>query len=435
MSNNVVYLHGKPREIALTTRVGFSEHRLCEQLLSANKLTSRRFVLEAATANTPRHKSLLRSLKDSKSEVILDTNCAELSVSGRFSGAARSAPWAVDGRPLDAEDFVAGTNRSVIEPIARFAVSSDVTAILSPAHFLGDRNLDWLSIDLESCAALRKSLDSLGGAHIPIDYPIIATYAQLRDPTFRKAMIDGIRNSPIDRVWLRISGFGADATGVGISRLVEAIRDFHSLGVPIIADHVGGIASLALPALGAVSGFATGIEGKQRFNAGDWLKPAGTGGGGGSKRIFISGLDRSFLIEEMRQFFDETRTARQLFGCSDPACCGDIDKMLRNPAAHLAVQTSKAVSELSDAPETLRSKHFLDRYLSESAKDARRATGIKNMTAELRKKIEASAKKLELTKEALSGLHEREGNWEFPPEARFRIGSRQTELNFQEKSS
>lgn len=77
MSNNVVYLHGKPREIALTTRVGFSEYRLCEQLLSANKLTSQRFVLEAATANTPRHKSLLRSLKDSKSEVILDTNCAE----------------------------------------------------------------------------------------------------------------------------------------------------------------------------------------------------------------------------------------------------------------------------------------------------------------------------------------------------------------------
>jgi hypothetical protein len=52
MTDNAVYLHGKPRKIAQVTRVGFREHGLCEQLLSSNKLASRRFVLDASTEGT-----------------------------------------------------------------------------------------------------------------------------------------------------------------------------------------------------------------------------------------------------------------------------------------------------------------------------------------------------------------------------------------------
>lgn len=92
MANNIVYLHGKPREVAGVTRVGFSEHRACEQLLSSNKLNSRRFVMEAAYLH--RQRSLLRTLRDAKAEIVLDTNCAELSVLGRCAGAVRTAPWA-----------------------------------------------------------------------------------------------------------------------------------------------------------------------------------------------------------------------------------------------------------------------------------------------------------------------------------------------------
>ena len=434
MTDNVVYLHGKPREIAHTTRVGFREHGLCEQLLSANKLTSRRFVLDAATEGTRRHKSLIRSLKDRKAEIVLDTNCAELSVPGRFSGSAISTPWAAEGRALEAADFTPGTNRSVIEPIARYAAKNEVTAVLSPSHFLGEIEQEWLQIDLKSCEALRKALDKYGGSHIPIDYPIIASYSQFRDPAFRKSLGDALRNLPINRVWLRIAGFGAGATGVGISRFVEGSADFHDLGVPLIADCVGGIASLAAAAMGGVSGFASGLEGKQRFETSDWLKPSGNGGGGGSKRIFISGLDRSLSVSEMRQLFDHSRTSRHIFGCSDPACCGDVDKMLRNPEAHLAVQTGKLVRNLSEIPESLRAEQFLEKYLLERVKTAARANRIRNMDDEIRKKIGASAKRLELAYEALSGLYDRSGATEFPAEAKFRTGSRQSDL-FQERQS
>ena len=252
MTGNVVYLYDKPREIAQTTRVGFREHGLCEQLLSANKLASRRFVLEAATAATRPHKRLVRSLRDRKAEIVLDTNCAELSVPGKFSRYVKSAPWAVEGRPLEAADFAPRTNRSVIEHIARHAVANEVTAVLSPSHFLDDDNQSWLPIDLKSCEALRTALDQAGGGHIPIDYPIITSYNQFRNPNFRQSLCEELRSLPIDRVWLRIAGFGADATGVGISRFVEGATDFYNIGIPVIADCVGGIASLAVAAMGEI---------------------------------------------------------------------------------------------------------------------------------------------------------------------------------------
>jgi hypothetical protein len=434
MSDNVVYLHGKPKEIAQVTRVGFREHGLCEHLLSANKLTSNRFVLDAATEGTRRHKSLVRSLKDRKAEIILDTNCAELSVVGRFSGSAKSVPWAVEGRALETEDFAPGTNRSVIEPIARYAVKNEFPVVLSPSHFLGGNDQDWRKVDFSSCEALRRALDQCGGNHILIDYPIIASYAQFRDPNFRKSLRDDLRNLPIDRIWLRIAGFGANATGVGISRIIEGSVDFHELDIPIIADFVGGITSLAVSALGGVSGFACGLEGKQQFQTSGWLKPDSGGGGGQSKRVFISSLDRFLSVSEMREFFDNTRTSRQLFGCSDATCCGDVDKMLRNPEAHMAVQTGRLVKSLSEIPETLRAEQFLENHLLERVKIAGRANRIKNMDDDLRKKIGASAKKLELTYEALSGLHDRMGSIDFPAEAKFRSGARQSEL-FQERSS
>src|SRR3546814_19366791 len=94
----------------------------------------------------------------------------------------KSAPWAAEGRLLEAADFTPGTNRSVIEPIARHVVKSEVAAVLSPAHFLGESNRNWRVIDLKSCEALRKAMDQYGGNHIPIDYPIIASNAQFRDP-------------------------------------------------------------------------------------------------------------------------------------------------------------------------------------------------------------------------------------------------------------
>lgn len=422
MADNIVYLRTAPphpRQIAHAVRIGFSEHIQAEHLIGTNKLAARRFVIEAA--NVERHKSLLRTLRDMSVEIVLDTNVAELSVPGRFSGSMKDVPWAQGGRMLDADDVAVGTNRSVIDRIARFAIEKEFTTVLAPSHYLADTSIDWLTIDLRAAEALRIALDREGGQHIVVDYALIASYAQLRDPEFRTRASAGIASMPNGHLWIRTGGFGADASPTGISRYIEALRAFHTLDRPIMADHVGGLAGLAACAFGASSGFASGIEGKQRLDTSGWLKPAKKSTGGGGKRIFIPSLDCTLPVEEARLLFHDAKTARQFLGCNDTGCCGDIDKMLSNPEAHRMVQQAKIVDHLSRAPESVRTDEFR-KHVEQCAKGAHRATRLKKANEDMSKTLKKSAKRLEQIEDQLKGLHERTGQPDFAPEAMLRAG-------------
>lgn len=110
MSDKVVYLHDRrPHDVAQVVRIGFFDHRRAEHLWSANELTARRFVIEAA--NVQRQAGLLRTLRDAGAEIALDTNVAELSVKGRFGGAVRTAPYAPKDWVLEPDEMVAGSTR------------------------------------------------------------------------------------------------------------------------------------------------------------------------------------------------------------------------------------------------------------------------------------------------------------------------------------
>ena len=418
---NVVYLRPPPREIAQYLRVGFRGHRLCEHLLSADKLDAKRFVIEAA--NFEDQTGLIQTLRDRRAEILLDTNAAELSVAGRYSGSARAAPWAANDRRLEPADFVPGTNRSIIDQIARFGVENEVSAVMAPAHYLGEGQMHWFPVDVNACTALKYALDRSGGSHIAIDYPLIPTYGQLRDPNFRQQIIKGLRDVPFDNLWLRVSNFGADATGSGITKYIQCLFEFHSLHRPIIADHIGGLASLALCAFGASSGFAHGAEGKERYYATEWVNPKdGESGGGGAKTIYIPGLDRRLKVADVRKLFDVAPTAREIFGCSDRTCCGDINKMLSNPEAHFMVQKGRQVQDLSMTPESQRTDRFLTGYLEPSGQAADRATRLKNGDKAVKAKIANASKRLERTEEALASLCERIGRVEFANETPVRNG-------------
>ena len=416
MNNNIHYLHGRPREIANFTRVGFSEHRQVEHLLSAGVMPASRFVIEAA--NFKRQTSLIRTLRDEKAEIILDSNVAELSAKGRFGGAMRFAPWAAEKRPLDKDDFIPGTNRSVIEPISRFAIENGIGTVMSPTHYLGDGEYQWFKVDQASCEALRQDLDRRGGEHIAIDYPLIVTYAQLRDPETRKILIDGLRDLPFDFLWLRVSGFGADATAAGVERYMQALFEFHALGKPIITDQVGGLASLAISAFGAASGFAHAITGKERFTASGWIKPkAKKGQGSGGKTVYVHGLDRRMKVGDARKLFEDARTSREIFGCPDKSCCGDIEKMLNNPEAHFIRQRNRQVNELSNTPETLRSETFVTSHVEQARRRADRAMKLKKADDDSKKMILKSQKRLVRLEEMLVNFQEQLGPVEYAAEA------------------
>lgn len=189
---------------------------------------------------------------------------------GRFDGRAKGAPWADPEGPLTPEHFRRGPNYDIIGKIARFAVRANTSVVLSPAHMLSNSNSEWLPIDRDSCIALRDKLDAEGGQHIAIDFPLLITFGSLRDPLQRRALLANLRDLPFDNLWLRVSGFGSDATGMGIRRYIAALTEFLSLGKPIIADGVAGLAALATVAFGAASGVSHGINDLERFDASNW---------------------------------------------------------------------------------------------------------------------------------------------------------------------
>ena len=106
------------------------------------------------------------------------------------------------------------------------------------------------------CEALRFELDRHGGSGIAIDHQIITTNAVLKDPVGRAQMASAVSDLPVQNVWLKIAGFGANATGAGARAYIEFVRQLHGIGRPFVADFaVGGFAGLAAAAFGAVSGY------------------------------------------------------------------------------------------------------------------------------------------------------------------------------------
>src|SRR5258708_22673821 len=81
----------------------------------------------------------------------------------------------------------------------------------------------------------------------------------LRDPGQRGAFLAGLADLPFDNLWLRVSGFGADASATMLRGYIAAMMHFQRLGKPIIADGVGGLAALATAALGAAGAVRRGL--------------------------------------------------------------------------------------------------------------------------------------------------------------------------------
>jgi hypothetical protein len=403
MVENVVYLHGRPAPVGHFLRIGTSGHRQLETLLNSGRMPVSRVVVQASAA--AKQRDLLSSLAESGGELILDTNVAELSALGRFSGAAKGAPWANPDAVLTPDDLRPSAQRDVIGHIARFAVREGFHAVQVPAHVIEDSTDPLFRLDLQSAVALRKALDAEGGKHIGLDYPLMIKNASLRDPVQRRAFIAGLADTPFDNLWCRVSGFGADASASLLRRYIAAVTDFQRLDRPIVADGVGGLTALAIAAFGAAGGICHGVAGMERFNASDWHKPPQKGGGGREKRVLVTGLDRLLSVKQMDALM-AAPGARRHFSCGDPTCCpnGLIDT-LKNPNAHYLRQRHRQVEELSRVPEQRRAHHFLEKQLGPAEKSARHAAKLKVTDETLIKMLVKTSEHLEKKQAVLEALH------------------------------
>lgn len=392
MNDNVVQFPvGRPAPIGHFARVGF-KHRQFEHLLAAGRMPIEGVVLEGGIVN--QQGELIRSLKEAKREIILDTNVAELSSVGRYEGRVKTAPWADPDGPLAVEHFRRGPNYDINGKIARCAVQSGFNVVLAPAHMLANSNSPWLPIDRESCIALRRRLDAEGGRNIAIDFPLMITAASLRDPLQRRAFLANLKDLPFDNLWLRVSGFGSDATATGVRRYIAALIELLSLGKPIIADGVGGLAALAIVAFGAAGGFAHGVGELERFDATGWDKPRSAGGGGNETKVLVPCLDRLLNFHQM-ELLMAAPGGRRICSCNDPSCCPHgWEDTQKDPKAHYLRQRHKQVQTLSSVSEARRVQHFLERDLADADRIAQHAAKIRTSDEALKEMLSRSSKRL-----------------------------------------
>jgi len=403
---NVVYLHGQPEPIAHYLRLG-NLHRQVETLLGSGRVSLDRIVVEASAFS--RQRDVITLLAESGRELILDTNVAELSAIGRCTGAAKAAPWAHPDGALQPEHFTRKGNHDVIGMIARFASESGFHAVQAPTHFLDGSTDPWFATDRTTCLALRRALDAEGAGHMAIDYPITIKNASLRDPAQRRAFIAGLADLPFDNLWLRVSGFGADASATMLRRYIAAMIDFQRLGKPIIADGVGGLAALATAAFGAAGGVSHGLGEKERFDASDWNKPPTSVGGGREKRLLIPGLDRLLSAKQVAILM-EAHGARKLLSCNDPSCCPrGLDDTLKHPKAHYLHQRAKQFERISRIPEARRTQDFLAKDLADAARTARQAAKLKVTDESLTAMLQRTTERLDRMTLILEDLHETTG--------------------------
>ena len=408
MSGKIIELTPRPEPIGHFIRIGGNGHRQLETLQGSGKLQLDRVVADAASFKA--QKDLLGSLRNSGTEITLDTRIAELSEVGSYVQSAQWLSCVERSRPLIPADFAGDRSDRIVAEIAEFAIRNAFDAVLAPSHFVTDARNPWWPIDIKLCQHLRRALDQMGGAHVRIDYPLITTYRSLREPEQRRAFIAVMNDLPYSNLWLRISGFGADATGIAVRRSISAIADLHSIRRPIVADHVGGLVGLALVAFGATGAVAHGVAEKERFAGQQWLSPKPKGGGGHVGRIYIRALDRYFKIDDAQQLM-ELGSARRLLACADRDCCPlGVEDTFKNPKGHFLTQRSSQLADLSRIHESRRVDRFLNHHLAQAARIARQAARLSPNSPSLARVLLENTVRIDLMRAILEDLQQTIGH-------------------------
>lgn len=383
-----------PEPLGLYFRIGRNDHRAVLNQIAAGDFACFGAVFDPVYAG--RHKELLDQVLNHRLDAILDPKTQPAATPGGYNEAIGKLPWGI-GRPHTPMDFAGTSGRRLITALGDFVLKNGFTQVLAPTHALRSAHDEWLEIDLEATRRLRDYLDRNNGSQVQIIYSLTITYAMLRNPDQRHHVIEMLQGIPATAVWLKVDGFGSRSTPTGTRSYIEAAPDFCDIGLPLVADHVGGLVGLSLLAFGATGGLVHGITQWEGFDSGNWRRPRTGDGFSSHYRIYLPQIDMHLKPADARRIFEALPRAKALLGCRDNNCCqrGLID-MLQSPARHFLYQRIHAVSALSQVPEQLRARQFLDQHLLPATDLALRVANIswddeamKKRTHEQRKRLDA----------------------------------------------
>ena len=242
-------------------------------------------------------------------------NVAETASPRRFEKVVTKLPWANRERPWEPEDFFKLRNDDIYIRMAEFVAARPIDVVLSPSHLAGAPGEPWLLIDIDGCHALRAALDQLDADHVAIDYLLMTGLDRFLDPAWRSQIIATIRSAPIDRLWLRLGGFG-HRHDRKVATVVRALVDFHQLGRPIIADFCGGLVGLSLVSTGVVVAIAHGVGRAEKVDFDKWMTPPPPSDYKKpilSHRAYLGRLDGYLDCKSFMEFF-EPKSHRDEFG-------------------------------------------------------------------------------------------------------------------------
>jgi hypothetical protein len=280
-------------------------------------------------------------------------------------------------------DFAGLEGRRRADQVVEFARAHGFTQILGPTHLLGSPNDRWLRRDIEMMGWTADSIRVSGG-DLGLVYSLAAPLALLRSRDERRALISALADAPCDAIWLKIENFGDDASGEKAAAYVEACRDFHARGLPLVADHVGGLPGLGVLAFGAVGGIAHGVTVQQNFKAASWRRPPLPRPGGQPRRVYLPSLDMMMRPEDARAFLGISTRVRSLHACRDTHCCpGNMGDMIRYPGRHALYQRARQIESLSAMPETVRPTHYLDEHVRRVSDAVAAAAGLPSLAERL----------------------------------------------------
>jgi hypothetical protein len=395
-------MHLAPEPLGLYFRIGRNDYRELLQLFTSGE--SRFLGVVCDPTYSKFQGELVDRALERRLDVILDPRTLASATAGGFTSSLGQLPWG-RGRVHVEEDFQGASGKRLMGNLARFAGERHYTQVLTPTHLLRTISGKWWDIDQASTSHLRIELDRAGGDDVSLLYSLAISYSMLRDRHERRALISGLKSLPIEGVWISVDGLGSGSTPTAVRTYLEAIAEFHTLNIPVVADHVGGLVGLALAAFGGVGAIAHGVTNGERFDTAHWRKPRTDSSFGLSKRVYIPTLDLLLKSAEARSLFAFGRRATALFGCNDTRCCprGVMD-MLENPAQHFLRRRIDEILNLSAIPLSLRPARFVDQRLRSTTDAVLAAANLEWTDVALAKRMREQRKRLDRMRIALGDL-------------------------------
>jgi hypothetical protein len=325
----------------------------------------------------------------------------ELATAGGFTASRAQLPWA-GSQPHRPADITGPGGYRMADTIAEFVADKQFSAVLAPAHYISGPNDPWLQIDEAVTGRLRRTLDANGQADVPIFYPLALAGKVLLDSEQRSALKPFLARLPVDAIWLRVHPFGSNSGPSALRGYIEACRDLHDLGLPLVAERSGTV-GLALMAFGAVGGIENGVTIGEKFDASRLIHPP-QGGKSFSPpaRVYVPDLGLFLTRTQAKDLFQTPRM--KMFACRDTDCCRNgAQDMIREPRRHFVIQRMGEVGRLSQVAEAARANVYLEEMLRPATDRLPRVLQAK-LDRDTVKKLENERRKLGRWRETLGHL-------------------------------